>query len=114
MGMDADQKVLERLGLDYELLDSGCCGMAGSFGFEADKYDISVAIGERRLLPAVRDAPLDALIVADGFSCRTQVEQLTERRAIHIAEAIELALEHGEHGPPTTVPEEAREAQPVS
>jgi FAD/FMN-containing dehydrogenase/Fe-S oxidoreductase len=105
MGMDADQKVLERLGLDYELLDSGCCGMAGSFGFEADKYDISVAVGERRLLPAVRDAPSDALIVADGFSCRTQIEQLTDRRAVHIAEAIEMALDHGERGPATTLPE---------
>src|SRR5436190_8675483 len=75
MGFDADQKVLDRLGLDYEVLDSGCCGMAGSFGFEADKYDISVAIGERRLLPAAREAPADSLIVADGFSCRTQIEQ---------------------------------------
>jgi FAD/FMN-containing dehydrogenase/Fe-S oxidoreductase len=92
MGMDADETLLERLGLDYELLDSGCCGLAGSFGFEADKYEISVAIGERRLLPAVREAPADSLIVADGFSCRTQIEQLTDRRAIHTAEAIELAL----------------------
>ena len=113
MGLDADQKLLERLGLDYELLDSGCCGMAGSFGFEADKYDISVAIGERRLLPAVREAPADALIVADGFSCRTQIEQLTDRRAIHTAEAIELAMEHGRRGPATHVPEAAPEAQPA-
>jgi Fe-S oxidoreductase len=113
MGMDAEEKVLDRLGLDYELLDSGCCGLAGSFGFEADKYDISVAVGERRLLPAVREAPLDALIVADGFSCRTQIEQLTDRRAIHTAEAIELAMEHGERGPATRVPEAAPEAQPV-
>ena len=92
MGMDADRKLLDRLGLDYEVLDSGCCGLAGSFGFEADKYEISVAIGERRLLPAVRDAPGDGLIIADGFSCRTQIEQLTDRRAIHTAQAIELAL----------------------
>ena len=113
MGMDAERELLDRLGLDYEVLDSGCCGMAGSFGFEADKYDISVAIGERRLLPAVREAPDDMLIVADGFSCQTQVEQLTDRRAIHIAEVIELALEHGERGPATTVPEAAPEAQPV-
>jgi Fe-S oxidoreductase len=92
MGLDADRALLERLGLDYEVLDSGCCGMAGSFGFEADKYEISVAIGERRLLPAVREAPADALLVADGFSCRTQIEQLTDRRAVHTAEAIEMAL----------------------
>jgi FAD/FMN-containing dehydrogenase/Fe-S oxidoreductase len=114
MGMDADRQVLDRLGLDYEVLDSGCCGLAGSFGFEASKYDISVAIGERRLLPAVREAPADALIVADGFSCQTQIEQLTDRRAIHIAEAIELALEHGERGPTTRVPEAARHGQLVS
>ncbi len=94
MGFDADRKLLDRLGLDYEVLDSGCCGLAGSFGFEADKYDISVAIGERRLLPAVRDAPKDSLILADGFSCRTQIEQLTDRRAIHLAQAIESALDH--------------------
>jgi FAD/FMN-containing dehydrogenase/Fe-S oxidoreductase len=114
MGMDDDQKVLERLGLDYELLDSGCCGLAGSFGFEADKYDISVAVGERRLLPAAREAPSDSLIVADGFSCRTQIEQLTDRRAVHTAEAIELAMEYGNRGPATSVPEAAPEAQPVS
>jgi FAD/FMN-containing dehydrogenase/Fe-S oxidoreductase len=113
MGMDADRKLLDRLGLDYEVLDSGCCGLAGSFGFEADKYDISVAVGERRLLPAVRQAPADSLILADGFSCRTQIEQLTDRRAIHIAEAIELAMEHGERGPATPVSEAAPEAQPV-
>lgn len=113
MGTDPDRKLLERLGLDFEMLDSGCCGMAGSFGFEADKYEISVAVGERRLLPAVREAPRDSLIVADGFSCRTQIEQLTDRRAIHTAEAIELAMEHGERGPATRVPEAAPEAQPA-
>jgi Fe-S oxidoreductase len=105
MGLDADRELLDRLGLDYEVLDSGCCGMAGSFGFEADKYDISVAIGERRLLPAVREAPSDSLIVADGFSCRTQIEQLTDRRAIHTAEAIELALANsGRRSPPPAAP----------
>jgi Fe-S oxidoreductase len=114
MGLDADRKVLDRLGLDYEVLDSGCCGMAGSFGFEADKYDISVAVGERRLLPTVREAPSDSILLADGFSCRTQIEQLTDRRAVHLAEAIEMALEHGERGPATQVPEAAPEAQPVS
>ncbi|HSD24577.1 MAG TPA: hypothetical protein VLB79_09650 [Solirubrobacterales bacterium] len=92
IGLDADRKLLERIGLDFEVLDSGCCGLAGSFGFEASKYDISVAIGERRLLPAVREAPADSLILADGFSCRTQIEQLTDRRAMHVAEAIELAI----------------------
>jgi Fe-S oxidoreductase len=105
MGLDADRELLDRLGLDYEVLDSGCCGMAGSFGFEADKYEISVAIGERRLLPAVREAPEESLIVADGFSCRTQVEQLTGRRAIHTAEVIELALANAaRRSPPRAAP----------
>lgn len=64
--------------------------MAGSFGFEAEKYDISVKIGERVLLPAVREAGPEALIVADGFSCRTQIEQETGRRGLHLAEVIRI------------------------
>ena len=76
MGFDTERELLERIGLDVEVLDSGCCGMAGAFGFEAEHYDVSVAVGERRLLPAVREAPREALIVADGFSCKTQIEQL--------------------------------------
>src|SRR5919198_272204 len=73
MGFDADQEMLERMGLDFEVLDSGCCGLAGSFGFEADHHDLSVDIGERVLLPAVRGAPKDTMVIADGFSCKTQV-----------------------------------------
>jgi Fe-S oxidoreductase len=92
MGMDAEHKLYERLGLDYELLDSGCCGMAGAFGFEADHYDLSVAIAERRLLPAVRAAEPSTLVIADGFSCRTQVAELTGRRPLHTAEVVRLAL----------------------
>jgi Fe-S oxidoreductase len=74
--MDAEESLLRRLGLDLEVLDAGCCGMAGSFGFEKDHYDISVKIGERALLPAVRRATTDTLIVADGFSYREQISQL--------------------------------------
>ena len=84
------------MGLDYKTLDSGCCGMAGGFGFEREHYAISVKVGERVLLPAVRDAEPDTLLVADGFSCREQIAQLTGRRAIHLAEVIKLALEKGE------------------
>jgi Fe-S oxidoreductase len=92
MGLGSDVRVLDRLGLRYELLDSGCCGMAGAFGFEKDKYDLSVQIGERVLLPAVRGAAADALILSDGFSCREQVAQGTGRRASHLAEVIAGAL----------------------
>jgi Fe-S oxidoreductase len=88
MGMKAEKELYERLGLDFEVLDSGCCGLAGSFGFEAAKYDLSKAIYETRLAGMVRDAPPDALLVADGFSCKTQIEQLGGRRALHLAEVI--------------------------
>lgn len=90
--MSADQKVLKKMGLQTELLDSGCCGLAGSFGFEADHYDISMKIGERVLLPKVRQADSGTLIVADGFSCREQIMHGTPRHAMHLAEVIQMAL----------------------
>ena len=94
-----EKKVLERMGLDANILSSGCCGMAGSFGFEAEKYDISVKIGERVLLPAVREAGPETLIVADGFSCRTQIEQETGRRGLHLAEVIRMGqTQHEQDG----------------
>jgi Fe-S oxidoreductase len=93
VGMQSEEQILRALGLDYQLLDSGCCGMAGSFGFESDKYDVSVAAGERVLLPAVRGAAADTLIIANGFSCQEQVEQLTGRRPLHLAEVIVMALQ---------------------
>ena len=72
--------------------------MAGSFGFERDKYDVSMAIGELELLPAVRSAPADCLIIADGFSCREQIAQGTDRQALHLAEVLQMALEQDEAG----------------
>ncbi|MFL5899184.1 MAG: FAD-linked oxidase C-terminal domain-containing protein [Solirubrobacterales bacterium] len=92
MGMGAEKELYERLGLDFEVLDSGCCGLAGSFGFEKDHDEISREIGEQRLMPMVRGAPLEALLIADGFSCKTQIEALTGRRALHTAEVIKLAM----------------------
>ena len=91
MGMDDEQALLDRLGLSYQLLDSGCCGMAGGFGFERDHYDVSVKVGERALLPAVRTAAKNALIIADGFSCREQIAQTTDRQALHLAEVLHMA-----------------------
>jgi hypothetical protein len=88
---DDEESAIKKLGLDYELLSSGCCGMAGSFGFESDKYRVSVDIGERVLLPAVRAASSDTLIIADGFSCREQISQGTSRQALHLAEVIQMA-----------------------
>jgi Fe-S oxidoreductase len=92
MGMDSDEGVLTKLGLDFDMLDSGCCGMAGSFGFEKDHYDVSVKAGELVLLPAVRKAAEDTLIIANGFSCREQISQTTGRRALHLAEVIQMAI----------------------
>jgi Fe-S oxidoreductase len=85
------ESLLRKMGVELETLDSGCCGMAGAFGFEASKYDISQAIGERVLLPAVRQAAPGTLIISDGFSCREQIRQATGRQALHMAEAIDLA-----------------------
>ena len=88
---DDENSILQKLGLDYKVLAAGCCGMAGSFGFEADKYLVSVDIGERVLFPAVREAARDTIIVADGFSCREQISQQTKRHALHLAEVIRMA-----------------------
>ena len=92
MGMGPDEALLRKLGVHYELLDSGCCGMAGSFGFERDKAAVSVAIGELVLLPAVREAASDCLVIADGYSCREQIAQCTGRKAHHLAEVVRMAL----------------------
>jgi FAD/FMN-containing dehydrogenase/Fe-S oxidoreductase len=92
MGLEDERQVLAKLGLDFNILDSGCCGMAGGFGFEKGHYEISLQIGERVLLPAVRNAAPDTLIVADGFSCREQILQATGRRALHLAEVLEKAV----------------------
>jgi FAD/FMN-containing dehydrogenase/Fe-S oxidoreductase len=92
MKMTDEEAVLARMGIDFRSPAPGCCGMAGSFGFEPEKYDVSVAIGELELLPAVRSAPADSLIIADGFSCREQIAQSTDRHALHLAEVIEMAI----------------------
>jgi FAD/FMN-containing dehydrogenase/Fe-S oxidoreductase len=107
MGMDAEQELYERMGLDFELLDSGCCGMAGSFGFERAHHDISVKIGEQRLLPRVREAGRDTLLIADGFSCKTQIQELSDRRALHTAQVLKMAMDHGPDGVPGNEPERA-------
>ena len=95
MKMTAEESLLRRIGIDFQMPAPGCCGMAGSFGFERDddKYEISQAIGELELLPAVRKAPSDWLIIADGFSCREQIAQGTGRHALHLAEVLQMALD---------------------
>ena len=92
MKMTDEEELLRRMGADLKSLDAGCCGMAGPFGFDKDKYAVSQAIGERVLLPAVRAAERDTLIVSDGFSCREQIVQATGREAVHVAEVLQQAL----------------------
>jgi FAD/FMN-containing dehydrogenase/Fe-S oxidoreductase len=92
LGMDDEQAVLRHLGLEYEILDSGCCGMAGPFGFDARHYDVSVQAGERVLLPAVRAADERTLIVTNGFSCHEQIRQGTGRESLHLAQLLKHAL----------------------
>ncbi len=107
--MDAELSVLKKMGVDYELLDSGCCGMAGAFGFEAgEHYDVSIKAGERVLLPKVREADDDTLIIANGFSCREQIAQETDRRALHLAEVVQMAMQQGPDGPQSGKPEVGR------
>jgi Fe-S oxidoreductase len=85
------------MGVDVQQPEAGCCGMAGPFGFEAEKYSVSQAIGERALLPAVRAAQNETMIVANGFSCQEQITQGTGRHAMHLADLLRVALRLGEH-----------------
>jgi FAD/FMN-containing dehydrogenase/Fe-S oxidoreductase len=93
MKMTDEDALLRRMGADVRMPDAGCCGMAGAFGFGKDTFAVSQAIGERILLPAVRAASPETLIVADGFSCREQILHGTGRRALHVADAMAWALE---------------------
>jgi Fe-S oxidoreductase len=92
LNFDSELALLRQAGLEVQPLDSGCCGMAGSFGFEQDKFPVSMACGERVLLPEVRQADGATLIVADGFSCRQQIRQGTGRQAMHSAQILQMAL----------------------
>jgi len=92
VGFDADLALMKAAGISATVPDSGCCGLAGNFGFERGHYEVSKAAGERVLLPAVRAACGDTLIVADGFSCRTQIEQGTDRLPLHLAQVLASAL----------------------
>jgi len=92
LGFDADRRLMSAAGIDASVPDSGCCGLAGNFGFERDHYAVSKAIGERVLLPAVRALPDTTAVLADGFSCRIQIAHGTPRRAHHLAELLAQAL----------------------
>jgi Fe-S oxidoreductase len=105
IGTDHEEKLLHNMGLDVTMLDDGCCGMAGSFGFEPSKYELSMQVGELGVLPKVRAAAKDSLILADGFSCKTQIEQATDRRALHLAQVLQMAFKDGPAGSDGDYPE---------
>jgi Fe-S oxidoreductase len=96
LGFDADRALMAKAGINAVVPDSGCCGLAGNFGFERGHYEVSRAVGERVLLPAVRAAAPDTAIVADGLSCRTQIAHGTPRRAVHLAELLADGLRNGD------------------
>jgi FAD/FMN-containing dehydrogenase/Fe-S oxidoreductase len=104
--MSHDRELLDRLGLDYEILDTGCCGMAGSFGYHAgEHYDVSVAVARHSLLPKLEHVGESTLVIADGFSCRGQIEQLDGRQPLHVAQVVQRALrESGRTGPEKAEP----------
>jgi Fe-S oxidoreductase len=92
LGYDADRELLARIAGSVRVLEGGCCGMAGNFGFERGHYQVSIACAEQELLPAIRESGADVQIQADGFSCRTQIRQLSEREPVHLATLVARAL----------------------
>jgi FAD/FMN-containing dehydrogenase/Fe-S oxidoreductase len=98
-GIDPEQELLRRMGMEVDQVSGGCCGLAGSWGFEEGKHGISIQCGEQALLPAVRGASDETVVVANGFSCKTQIQQAgVGRRALHVSQVMKLAREHGPEG----------------
>jgi Fe-S oxidoreductase len=104
---ESEKKALDRTGLDWDKPDSGCCGMAGAFGFEKPHYETGQACGERVILPKVREAQRGTLLIADGFSCREQISQGTGRMPVHLAHVLWAALKRKQHLLDQDVPEAA-------
>ncbi len=111
--MSPEARLLEQTGLAPEVLDSGCCGLAGSFGYEAEHYGVSMKIGNQMLLPKVRSARPDEFVITDGFSCRQQIMHGTDRHAMHTAEVLQMALHQGQ-GKRRRGPVERGHTQPES
>lgn len=105
LDFESEKQALGKMGMGAEVLEAGCCGMAGAFGFVTETREVGKACGERALLPRVRDESEHTFVIANGFSCREQIAQHTERRALHLAEVIKIALDHGPAGVPDLRPE---------
>jgi len=103
--MGPEDRLYKKMGLLFEMPDTGCCGMAGSFGFEAPHYEVSTKVGEHKLIPLVREASKDTLIIADGFSCKHQIQEMIDRRALHLAQVLQMGLRESPSGPPGGYPE---------
>jgi Fe-S oxidoreductase len=95
LGFQSEIDFLRKIGIDAKPIEAGCCGMAGSIGFRSDTYSISVRAAELDLLPAIRESAADELIITSGFSCREQVAHLSDRKSMHVAEAVAMALDIG-------------------
>ena len=105
MKFGSEEELYKKMGLDAEKTDAGCCGLAGSFGFESEHYDISMTVGEHRFFPKVRAADPETLLIADGFSCETQMKNGTDREALHTAQVLQMAMRNGPAGTPGPRPE---------
>jgi len=106
MKMDSEKQVLKKTKLDFEILPTTCCGMAGYFGYEKGAhYDVSIKAGELKLLPAVREADANTVIITDGFSCREQIEQETNRKGMHLAQVLQMAIHEQKGGTTGAFPE---------
>jgi FAD/FMN-containing dehydrogenase/Fe-S oxidoreductase len=105
-GAKHEKQLLEDMRMKVRVLSDGCCGMAGAFGFEEDHYEVSARVGEHALLPAVRELGLNEVIIADGFSCREQISQMTDRHGLHIAEVLQMAMHAGPAGTDDLLPEQ--------
>jgi Fe-S oxidoreductase len=104
-GETPEEDVMKSLGLEIDIPEPGCCGMAGAFGFESKHASLAAQIGGTHLIPAVRAANKETLIIADGFSCKQQIFQSTDREALHLAEVIQLAYLDASNSSPEPYPE---------
>ena len=100
-----EQKTLNKMGIETETPEDGCCGMAGAFGFESEHFEVAQKCGERVLLPKLEKTAKDTLVIADGFSCREMISQNTDRHALHMAEVIRMAMQEGPSGTQGDYPE---------
>ena len=109
---NGEQKTLDKMGVEKEMPEDGCCGMAGAFGFETDHFEVAQKCGERVLLPKLGKTAKDTLVIADGFSCREMISQNTDRHALHMAEVIRMAMQEGPQGTAGNYPERTHISSP--